>query len=271
MATVRDVDSEQAVEHVARLGLIAYGIVHLIVAVLALQLVVGDSSSNASQSGAFAQLAQNPLGLVALFGVAAGFLALVIWQGFEAWTGHEDSDGMTRHGKRLVSAGRVVIYAMLGYSAVSTAWQGATGAAKGGGKKSTDSMTAQVMSAPGGELLVGLFGAGAVIAGGVLVYRGVVQKFSSTLDTSAAVAHERIPVKELGRVGYIAKGVSLAAIGMLFVVAAVQHQPKESGGLDVALHELLRQPFGAVIVAGVGLGLGAYGLFCFAWARHMDR
>ena len=51
----------------------------------------------------------------------------------------------------------------------------------------------------------------------------------------------------------------------------MQHDPQESGGLDVALHELLRQPFGVVIAGAVSLGLGCFGLYCFAWARHLKR
>jgi len=41
----------------------------------------------------------------------------------------------------------------------------------------------------------------------------------------------------LGTVGYVAKGMAVAVIGVLFLYAAITHQPKSSGGLDQALRD----------------------------------
>jgi hypothetical protein len=51
----------------------------------------------------------------------------------------------------------------------------------------------------------------------------------------------------------------------------VQHRPGQSGGLDAALHQLLQQPFGSVLVALIAVALACFGLYCFAWARHLRR
>ena len=72
-------------------------------------------------------------------------------------------------------------------------------------------------------------------------------------------------------VGYVAKGAALATIGVLFVVAAGQFQPEQSGGLDQALRALLQQPFGPAPVGAVGVGFACFGVFCLAWARHRDE
>jgi hypothetical protein len=125
------------------------------------------------------------------------------------------------------------------------------------------------MSAPGGTLLVGAIGVAIVGVGAVLGYRGWAEKFTEHLESRATTGGSRKPVVVLGKVGYIAKGVALAAIGALFLTAAVQHQPKESGGLDVALHELLQQPFGPLILGIVAIGLGCFGVYCFFWARYV--
>ena len=45
----------------------------------------------------------------------------------------------------------------------------------------------------------------------------------------------------------------------------------ELARLDVALRELVRQPFGPYLLTAVAVGLAAFGLFAFAWARHLDR
>ena len=49
-------------DHAIRLGLVAYGVVHLLVAWLAVQLAFGEKQDSASNSGALHYLAEQPLG-----------------------------------------------------------------------------------------------------------------------------------------------------------------------------------------------------------------
>jgi hypothetical protein len=71
----------------------------------------------------------------------------------------------------------------------------------------------------------------------------------------------------IGMLGYIAKGVALGVIGILFIVAAVTIDPSKASGLDGALKSLAALPYGAVILAIIGIGLIAYGVYCCARAR----
>jgi hypothetical protein len=71
-----------------------------------------------------------------------------------------------------------------------------------------------------------------------------------------------------GQVGFIAKGVSVALIGALVVVAAVRFRPEEASGLDAGLRALAAQPFGPYLLTVVALGLAVYGVFCFVDARY---
>ena len=73
-----------------------------------------------------------------------------------------------------------------------------------------------------------------------------------------------------GKMGYIAKGIAIGVIGVLFLYAAIDHSAKKSGGLDQALHKVLHQPFGPVLLFAISVGIGCYGLFCFARARHLS-
>jgi hypothetical protein len=251
-----------------QVGLVAYGVTHLVIAGVALPLAWGDrSDAPANQQGALAQMAEQPLGDALLWVVVAGMACLVLWQLVEAMVGHQEEEGKKRLLKRAASLARAVVYAVLGWSAASTA----AGTGSSGGSGSTDSLTARLMSAPAGVLLVGAVGLGVIGVGLFLCYRGWVEKFTKHLQPEATSGGSRKPVVVLGKVGYLAKGAALAAVGGLFVSAAVQHDPKESGGLDVALHELLRQPFGPVLLALVALGLGCFGVYCFFWARYLRR
>jgi hypothetical protein len=139
------------------------------------------------------------------------------------------------------------------------------------GSSGTDSTTAKVMSAPGGQQLVGLVGLGIIGVGCFLVWLGLSERFTKQLDVKARTRGRRTPIVGLGKVGYAVKGLALGIVGVLFTTAAVQFEPRKSGGLDQALKTLLDQPFGPYLLIGVALGLGCFGLYCLAWARHLDR
>lgn len=252
-------------DHAVRVGLVSYGVVHLILAWLALRLALGDSGGNASNQGALHQLAQNGLGRVSLYVVAAGFLALVVWQGLEAAFGHRDEDGGKRVLKRVTSAGKVVLYGSLAVTAFKTA----TGGSSGGG--GTKGLTGTIMSWPAGPMLVGLVGIGVLAVAGVLVHRGWTEKFRDKLDFKGQSGKDGEAYIRFGQAGYISKGVALAVVGLLFGYAAISHDPQKSGGLDQALHKVLQQPFGAPVLVLIAVGFACYGLFCFAWARHLNR
>jgi hypothetical protein len=260
----RRVDHSDWMDKAVRIGLVAYGVVHLVIAWLALRLAFGSSSGSASSQGAFHQLAGNTVGLLSLYVAAAGFVALVVWQGLEALCGHLDEDGGKRTLKRVTSAGKAVVYASLAASAVKTA----AGSSSRGG---TDGLTGRLMREPFGQLLVGAVGLGVIVVAGFLVWRGCSGSFASKLDALGRTGSEGRVYLALGRAGYVSKGVALALVGLLFGYAALTHDPKRSGGLDVALHKVLQQPFGTPLLVVMALGFACYGLFCFAWARHLSR
>ena len=72
----------------------------------------------------------------------------------------------------------------------------------------------------------------------------------------------------LGRFGYGALGVVFTIVGFFLIVAAIQFNPQKAKGLDTALRELLRLPFGPLLLGIVALGLIAYGVYSFAEARY---
>jgi len=56
-------------------------------------------------------------------------------------------------------------------------------------------------------------------------------------------------------------------VGILVIVAGFTLDPSQSTGLDGALRSLAELPFGVAILVLVGLGLIAYGVYCFFRAR----
>jgi hypothetical protein len=254
----------------ARIGLVAYGVVHLVIAWLALQLAFGDRSGSPSSSGAISELAQQPFGKVLVWAVAVGMFLLVVWQGIEAAVGHRDEDGNKRTGKRLLSAGKAVVYATIGISAIRVATRSGSSGGKSS-EKQTDSMTATIMELPAGQLLVGAVGVAILAVGVAFAVRAWTEKFAKHLDAEGKSGNTGRAYLWFGKAGYAAKGVALGVVGSLFCYAALTHDPDESGGLDQALQEVLDKPFGPVLLGVMAVGIGCYGLFCLARARHLSR
>ena len=264
-ATAAKADASDGLDIAVRVGLVAYGVVHLLIAWLALQVAFGESGESASSSGAMQTLAEQPLGKVLVWAVAVGLVMLVLWRLLEAWQVAQSEDGKEQALKPAGKLLKAIIYGAIAVSAI----QVATGSSGGGGG-GTDGMTSQLMSVTAGQFLVGAVGLGVICYAGYLVHRGWTEKFLEELDGS----HGRKAGKAyrwIGKVGHIAKGAAIALIGALFIWAAVTHDPKKSGGLDQALQELREQPFGQTLLVVVALGIACYGLFAFARARHLSR
>ncbi|MGN6575683.1 MAG: DUF1206 domain-containing protein [Nocardioides sp.] len=254
-----------ALDIAVRVGLGAYGFVHLLVAWVTLRLVFGDNSGKATGKGALAQLADDALGQLTLGAIALCFAALVVWQLLAAAVGFRDREGVMRHLMRVGAGARAVTYGYLGVSAARLALEGRS--ASGG---SPDSTTAKLMSAPAGQLLVAGVGLVAASIGIGLVVFGIGKHFLGQLDEEARHQDRRIPIVVVGQAGYVVKGLSFVVIGVLLGWAAYTHDPEKSGGLDAALHELLGRSLGTFAVVVVGVGMAAFGLYLLARSRHLD-
>ncbi|MEJ7833299.1 MAG: DUF1206 domain-containing protein [Nocardioides sp.] len=250
-------------ERVARVGLVAYGVVHVVIGILAVRLAFGDGSGAPSSSGAMQELAQQPFGKFLVWAVAVGMFLLALWQGLEGALGHRDEDGADQVRKKVTSIGKAVVYVVIGISAVKVA----VGSGSSGG---TDSTTAKIMDLPAGQLLVGVVGLVIVGIGGFFLYSALTERYMKKVDGKGSSGDSGKAYKYLGKAGYAAKGVAFFIVGGLFGYAAVTHESEKSGGIDVALREVLDQPFGPVLLTLMGLGFAAYGLFCFVRARHFD-
>ncbi len=259
--SAKDVARSKPVEIGARVGLFSYGITHLLIAWLAIQVAFGDSGEKANQTGAFQELAQNAAGRVLLWVLVVGFVATALWRLTQAiWGFGYETDRKKAIQKRVTSGVKVVIFAGLAVLAAKTA----VGSGGGGGQQKA---TAGVLGLPGGQFLVGIAGVVVIVVGGVKVYEGWKKEFLSEMSLPSDRRAKQVAVRT-GQVGFFAKGASIVLIGVLVVVAAVQFRPEESSGLDAALKSLAGQPFGPYLLVLVALGLAAYGIFCFFDARY---
>jgi hypothetical protein len=258
-------DAEAGVDEVRRsrpyhvlvsIGLISYGLIHLVVAWIALQLVFGKRA-DASPEGALSQLGKQPLGGVLLWIMAIGLFTLTLWQAVEATIGRDEPSRDSRLRRRLMSAGRAIVYLALGVLAVGIA----IGSASGSGDPE-ETFTAKLMAVPFGRVLVAAVGAAVIGIGIAQIIKGVKQKFTEDLDRGAPPA-----VRRLGTVGYCARGIALTIIGGLFIWAAISYDPEKAGGMDAALSTIRGQPFGTVLLTIMAASIACFGVYCFFWAK----
>jgi MFS family permease len=247
-----------------RAGLVAYGVVHLLVGWLALQLAFGESEGKASNKGAMQELAQQPFGEVLVWAIAIGMFQLVLWRGLEAAVGHQDKDeGSDRWKARAVSVMKAIIYAAVGISALNVVIGAQS--SKGG-----STWTKTVMEWPAGQWIVAAVGVAVIIYGLNHVRKGFTEDYAKHLDAEGKSGNTGKAYLMFGKVGYIGKGIAIAIVGMLILYGGLTHDPKKSGSLDQALHKLLTYPFGQIALVVVAAGIICYGLFCFARARHLS-
>jgi hypothetical protein len=253
-----------SLELVARAGLIAYGVVHLLIGWLAMQMAwsVSDSKS-ADISGALKTLADQPLGKILLCLVAVGLVALALWQASEAIWRYRNRAGAERVRKQLTSAATAVIYAALGVSAASVAL--------GSGSSSSQSQkraTSGVLAWPAGRVIVVVAGLTIIGVGVSHVVKGVKKSFAEEIDTSSMSPVARTGVARLGQIGYIAKGVALGLVGGLLTYATLTFDRQKAQGLDGALQTIVAQPFGRFLLTAVALGFVAFGVFAILQSRY---
>lgn len=256
-----------ALEWMAKLGTAIYGVVYVVVGWLAIHVALGDSAGQASGQGALREIAQQPFGEVVLWVACAGFAALALWTICEAAVGHAEKDGAKRVASRLASAGRAIVFIVLGV----LSFQIVTGSSSGGGRSSEDTYTAKLLQLPFGPALVVLLGLGIVGYGMYSVYVGLSDRWRKHLDAEGSSGDIGTAITILARTGLPSRGVAFAAIGGLFMWAGFTDEAKKSGGLDQALVTLRDAPFGKFVLIAVAIGLASFGVYNIAKAWYLRQ
>ena len=252
------------IERLARAGYVAYGMVYVLVGVLALRAAFGGSGKTTGQEGALRSILLAPLGRVLLGLVAAGLVAYAVWRLFQ---GLQDPEDEGRDAKGVVKRLDHVLNGLFHTALAFSAGQLALGSGGGGGG-SPDDWTATLMSQPLGRWLALVAGAVIFCAGLYQCYKAYKADFRDELKSHEMSRREKAWTTRSGRLGYAARGVVFGVIGIFLLQAALQADPQAARGLGGALEALARQPFGPYLLGLVAVGFVAYGAFMFVVARY---
>jgi Domain of Unknown Function (DUF1206) len=252
------------IERLARVGYVAYGVVYVLVGVLAVQAVFGGGGETASQEEALRQVLFAPLGRVLLGVVVIGLLAYAMWRLFQ---GFLDPENEGTGAKGIVKRSDHVINGVFHAALALSAGQLVLGSGGGAGG-SPDDWTARLLAQPLGRWVTAIAGAVIVGAGLYQFYKAYRADFRDELKLGEMGGWEKMWATRSGRRGFAARGVAFGVIGVFLIQAALQTDPEEARGLGGALETLARQPLGPYILGAVALGLVAYGVFMFVVARY---
>lgn len=263
-ATGRQVASSGPFRTFASAGLVARGVIYLIVGVLAIEVATGRTGQEADRQGALRTVAETPFGTVLLWLLVAGFAGLTLLWLSEAVYGQPYRGGDTPT-MRLGSLVRGIFYGAI--CAGSVTFIAGSGRQGSSNQKSQD-LTAKVMhDLPAGRWLVLLVGLGLVAGGAGIAVRGLQTRFEQTLDTHEMSRPVRLTVRALGVLGQAARALVCTAAGVFLGYAAITYDPTKAKGLDGTLREFARTSAGPFLLLLVASGLILFGLYSFCEAR----
>ena len=266
----REVTDHPVLTHVARVGLIAYGVMHFLIGYLAIRLAWGLRGADADQTGALQTVADGPGGSVLLWTIGLGMLALALWQAGEVllwWRGLLDPAHRKRTAFVCVRClAKALAYAVLGVTALLFA----VGLEYEADERLRD-LTDDTLDIPGGAVLVGGVAVAVIAVGLYTLVRGLTGGFMKDIDLPAAPDRWEPLIEGIGRVGYVAKGIAVTLVGVLLWQAAASADVSTATGLDGALAAVAGVAAGPWLLTAIGAGFAAFGLYALARARYPDR
>jgi hypothetical protein len=250
---------------VARGGIVAQGMIYLLIGGLALAVVFNPAQHPSGSQGAMSHLAHAPLGGVLLALLALGLAAYVLWQLMLAM-GDPESHGqgkLKQLAMRIQHLWDAAVHCLLVGMA---GWQ-LLGYSRGDAHGQTQQhLTATAMHVPGGQWLV------TGIGGGIMAFALVewIKACRPEHNTQMDLSHTpwRRPILVLLVLGHAARGALFGLVGAFLIRAAWRHDPLDSTGVAGALQSMRQQPWGAWLLGAVALGLIAFALVQFAEARY---
>lgn len=263
-AKARDVQHTRTFGVLVAAGLVTYGCVHLVVALLFTQVAWGWGEDPSDRP--ITAMAQTALGRIGLWVAAAGMALLVLWRVAQVLSQFREERGTSRVTGIAVRLFEAAIYVLIAISAVQAALtRGREGSIKGKGAQEQSLGTAMLQHL-WSRILLGAI-ALALCAMAVQRFRGAITR-SFTQDLADSAPRAAVAI---GAVGTAAKGVAVAIVGLLIGWAAISYDPEKTAGIEAMLQTLRKAAFGPALLTVIAVGLACYGVYCFIWAPHPRR
>jgi len=260
-----------SVDLLGRVGLATSGVVHLLVALLAVRIAFGRGTERADHHGAIEAVAHRPYGKELLVLLTIGLAVLTVWYASKAYRGGRVGDGhsggpKTRLGLAAMSLFTATLAVLAGKLALSAYGSEVEPAAGGGHEREA---VDRVLDWPGGKLLVVAAAVGVAYWGVKMLMRAVEHAYREQFRRLPR--HRLRIIDPLGQAGFAAQAVVRWVAAWFLLRAALLHDPNQAVGLDGALREVADETYGQWLLLAVALGMAAFGVFRLLDARWRSR
>lgn len=248
-------------DRVARIGLIAKGIVYFILGILAFMAAFefgGQLNAGANRKGVFDFILEAPGGRWLLGLLSVGLICYSLWRGVQAFIPHKEIKWIKR--LRYLFSG--LTYLSIAFTAIQLILH--TYKDNGDSKRN---LAAQLMEAWYGQWLAG---AAALLMAGIGIYQiwyGLSEKYKKHVQRLSDQAGHSFLLYS-GKAGYVARGVVWLVIAYLLSKAALHENAAKAGDSGKAFVFVENASFGSYLLGALGMGLMAYGFFNFVRARY---
>lgn len=246
---------------IARAGLISKGVVYLTLGVLAFMSAyeIGEHlDTNANRKGAFNFIKEAPGGIWLLALLSIGLICYSLWRGIQAFANYRKIKWSKRlqyffSGLGYLSVALTAIRVLLHYSD------------KNGDSK--NQWAAKLMTLTYGQWIVGGF---AFFFAGIGLYQiwyGLSEKYKKHVQGLGNHSYTSILLLS-GKIGYVARGIVWLIIAYLLLMTALHDNSAKASGSGQAFLFIEDSRYGSFLLALIGLGFIAYGVFNFIRARY---
>lgn len=249
----------------ARTGYAAKGVVYSLIGILAIQTALGTGGKTTGARGVLKEIASAPFGQILLILIAAGLAAYVAWRIAQSVLDPEERGSNFK--SILIRIGFLfsgLIYSSIVFAAIKIV----AGSSSGNDGEGQQQAAATVMEQPLGKWLVIAGGAIAVGAGLYQLYKGLSKKFLKKFNANKLNDKKKKLIKYTGIIGFSSRFVVFSLIGLFFIKAGINSNPKQAGGIEEAMLEILIQPHGTVLLGILAAGLFLYGFFMILTAKY---
>lgn len=245
----------------ARAGLIAKGLVYVILGLIVLlsTMEMSQQTSAPDKTGVFEMLKHTFAGQWLIPFLALGLLCYSTWRFVEAFRLVKEKEKIKKAVRYFFSG---AVYILVCYTAVQLMMN--TFSKNGDNEQE---FARQALSRPFGQWLLGISAVTLAAIGVYQIFYGVSEKYRKHVQELNLHATSSRMLLLSGMIGYVSRGIVWITMAYLMLRAALSGSSKEAGDTSKAFH-FIETSWGSPVLAIVAIGLIAYGLFNGVRAKY---
>lgn len=253
----------------ARTGFVAKGVVYGIIGALTFMAAFNMGGEKAGQMQVLEFLEEQTFGNILLILMALGLACYATWRFIQSIKDPEnigdDSKGIA---KRIGFFCSGLLYLGIGIMAAFKAF-GSGGGGSGSGSGAGSTQESSFLASETGLVLIGIVGAGIIIAGIFQFVKAYKNDYQKKFDLSSlSDQKKRESVEKTAKFGLSARGVILLIIGYFAVKAYFDNDPSDIKTTTEAFSFIQDSSYGAWLLGLVAAGLVAYAIYMFLMAKY---